>query len=185
MPLSPARPPPRGGVAFAITLLVHGALAFLCFAGRRPVTGDDGGAIHRDWLVLIQPARGIFSAAEPGEPPYGTSERVRREDVEISGEGNPLFEGGGAARYTHFGFPQPARRACFPFPLVHEVDEGETLASVARLYGIRTWRLVYYHPANTWFSRRRPHPDRIFPGDRIVIPAPAGEIDCADVAWWL
>jgi hypothetical protein len=68
--------------------------------------------------------------------------------------------------------------ACHPFPLVHEVTHGETLVSIARAYGIPDWRLLYHHPDNEWFIEWHPDPNRIFPGDRIVIPPPEGEIDC-------
>jgi hypothetical protein len=179
MPLSAARPLPRGGVACAVTLLLHASLAFLCFAGHRPVAGDNGEPIDRDCLVLVQPARGIFTT-EPAEPPYNTTTRLRREDVEIWKYhlGHP-FNSPGEPHYETLGFAQPAE--CVPSPLVHEVEEGETLASIARLYGSRDWRVVYRHPANRWLSRQRRDPDRIFPGDRVVIPAPANEIDCGEL----
>jgi hypothetical protein len=72
----------------------------------------------------------------------------------------------------------PRHAACEPGSLVHDVVAGETLGSIARLYGLPDWRVLYRLPENRWFFEEHLDPNRIFPGDRIVIPAPEGEIDC-------
>lgn len=52
----------------------------------------------------------------------------------------------------------------------HIVKSGESLARIARHYGFRDWRLLYDHPDNADFRKKRPDPDVIFPGDIVVIP---------------
>lgn len=50
------------------------------------------------------------------------------------------------------------------------VRRGDTLVRIARDHGFDSWRTIYNHPDNARFRSSRPNPDRIFPGDRIVIP---------------
>jgi hypothetical protein len=52
----------------------------------------------------------------------------------------------------------------------HTVKHGENLSSIARLYGLATWRAIYDHPTNAAFRRSHPDPNLIFPGDRVFIP---------------
>jgi hypothetical protein len=63
---------------------------------------------------------------------------------------------------------------------LHIVQPGDTLTRVARLYGISDWRSIYYAPENAEFRRKRPNPDRIHPGDKIVVvhqrPGPSFEL---------
>jgi hypothetical protein len=53
---------------------------------------------------------------------------------------------------------------------VYAVRSGDTLTAIARDQGFDSWRQLYNHPANAAFRARRPDPNRIFPGDQIVIP---------------
>jgi N-acetylmuramoyl-L-alanine amidase len=53
---------------------------------------------------------------------------------------------------------------------IHTVRQGECLASIALAYGFRDHRLVYDHPDNAAFRRKRPDPNVLHPGDRLVIP---------------
>lgn len=52
----------------------------------------------------------------------------------------------------------------------YTVVSGDTLTAIARKHGFADWRTIYNHPSNAAFRARRPNPDRIFPGDVIVIP---------------
>ena len=52
----------------------------------------------------------------------------------------------------------------------HVVRPGEYLTSIAKHYSHRRWPTIYYHPDNAEFRRRRPNPNVVLPGDRIVIP---------------
>jgi hypothetical protein len=55
------------------------------------------------------------------------------------------------------------------------VVRGDTLTRIAQKFHKRSWREIYDAPENAAFRRRRPDPDRIQPGDLLVIPgiAPA------------
>ncbi len=52
----------------------------------------------------------------------------------------------------------------------HIVSQGETLYGIARQNHIRYWPNLYFATGNEEFRRTHPNPDRIFPGDHIVIP---------------
>jgi hypothetical protein len=53
---------------------------------------------------------------------------------------------------------------------VYTVRSGDWLDKIARNHGFGSWRDLYYHPENAPFRAKRPDPNKIFPGDRIVIP---------------
>jgi N-acetylmuramoyl-L-alanine amidase len=55
---------------------------------------------------------------------------------------------------------------------VHVVRQGEQLSSIASLYGFRSWKALYDHPANAELKRRRPNPNVLMPGDLVAIPEP-------------
>jgi len=51
----------------------------------------------------------------------------------------------------------------------HTIVKGETLSVIAAKHNIH-WRELYHHPNNADFRRKRPDPDRVFPGDRLWVP---------------
>ena len=53
---------------------------------------------------------------------------------------------------------------------IHVVARGDWLSKIAKKYGLSSWRALYYHAANEAFRAKRPNPDRIYPGDKLVIP---------------
>jgi hypothetical protein len=53
---------------------------------------------------------------------------------------------------------------------IHIVKPGEYLASIAKDYKFSRWETIYKHPDNAEFRRRRPNPNVVYPGDRLVIP---------------
>lgn len=53
---------------------------------------------------------------------------------------------------------------------IHIVKQGEYLAKIAKNYGFNNWRTIYDHPDNIEFREKRPNPNIIYPGDKIVIP---------------
>ncbi|MGK3988663.1 peptidoglycan-binding protein [Sorangium sp. So ce136] len=55
-------------------------------------------------------------------------------------------------------------------PHQHIVRQGECLSSIAPKYGFADWRVIYNHPDNAEFKKRRPNPNLIYPGDVLVIP---------------
>jgi hypothetical protein len=180
---APVRPSLRGCIALAVTLLVH-ALPWLLPGPS--MGGCDFDAIDRDdGVVLLAPLHGTFPD-DPEEPPYGESLRFRKDEVQLEGCHIHIRRLGNVALC---GGPPPGilvihRVLCLPFPYVHEVADGETLASIAQMYGISDWHVVYRDPGNTRFTRTHPDPNRIFPGDRIVIPPPDGEVDCEPIVEW-
>jgi hypothetical protein len=56
----------------------------------------------------------------------------------------------------------------------YTVVSGDTLTAIARKHGFSDWRTIYNDPSNAPFRAKRPNPDRIFPGDEIVIPDSGG-----------
>lgn len=59
-------------------------------------------------------------------------------------------------------------------PKSYTVVSGDTLTRIALRHGVPSWRNIYNAPENADFRRRRPNPDRIFPGDAVIIPDPWG-----------
>ncbi len=55
-------------------------------------------------------------------------------------------------------------------PKTHKVKQGECLSSIAKRYGFSNWRVIYDHPENADFRKKRPNPNVIAPGDKIHIP---------------
>ena len=53
---------------------------------------------------------------------------------------------------------------------VHVVKPGETLSSIAQKHGFQSWRDLYYYKGNEEFRSKRLRPDKIFAGDKIIIP---------------
>jgi len=52
----------------------------------------------------------------------------------------------------------------------HTVQQGECLSSITKQYLLSDYRLIYDHPENAEFKRRRPDPNIIYPGDILFIP---------------
>jgi hypothetical protein len=58
-------------------------------------------------------------------------------------------------------------------PVTHVVQQGECLSKIAKRYGFLDYKKVYEHPDNADLRKKRPNPNLLFPGDKIVIPDPA------------
>lgn len=54
--------------------------------------------------------------------------------------------------------------------ITHIVEQGECLAGIAKGYGFYNWKTIYDYPENRDFKDKRPNPNIIFPGDKIIIP---------------
>jgi N-acetylmuramoyl-L-alanine amidase len=52
----------------------------------------------------------------------------------------------------------------------HIVQEGDSLQSVAARYGFANSKTLYDYAGNADLARKRPNPDLLFPGDRILLP---------------
>lgn len=52
----------------------------------------------------------------------------------------------------------------------YTVQQGDYLAKIAKVHGFANWRNIYDHPDNAEFKQKRPNPNIIKPGDKIVIP---------------
>jgi hypothetical protein len=63
-------------------------------------------------------------------------------------------------------FDQPTET----LPSLYVIKSGDTLTKIAAQFGFASWRDIYHHPENAAFRRKRPNPDKIFPGDELVIP---------------
>ena len=54
--------------------------------------------------------------------------------------------------------------------LPYTVKKGDSLSSIARTHGVRSWQELYNHPDNAAFRSKRPNPNLIYPGDVVMIP---------------
>jgi N-acetylmuramoyl-L-alanine amidase len=54
----------------------------------------------------------------------------------------------------------------------HNVEQGETLYSIAKKHGFANWRAIYDHPTNEELRIKRPNPQVLQPGDLVQIPDP-------------
>ena len=52
----------------------------------------------------------------------------------------------------------------------YTIKSGDTLSAIAKRNGFASWQEIYFHPDNAAFRKKRPNPDRIFPGDVLMIP---------------
>jgi len=52
----------------------------------------------------------------------------------------------------------------------YTVVAGDTMVRIAKRFGFPEWRTIYNAPENAGFRAQRPNPDKIFPGDQLVIP---------------
>lgn len=55
-------------------------------------------------------------------------------------------------------------------PITHVVQQGECFSKIAKRYGFADYKKVYEHPDNSDLRKKRPNPNLLFPGDKIVIP---------------
>jgi hypothetical protein len=55
----------------------------------------------------------------------------------------------------------------------YTIKSGDTLSKIAKQAGITDWRTIYNDPQNADFRKKRPDPDKIYPGDTIWIPDPS------------
>ena len=53
---------------------------------------------------------------------------------------------------------------------IHEVQQGECLASIAEQYGFAKWKVIYDHPQNEDLKNKRKNPNVLSPGDQVFIP---------------
>ncbi len=63
---------------------------------------------------------------------------------------------------------------------VHIVKQGECLASIAKKYEFKNWKTIYEHPDNKDLKNKRPNPNIIFPGDKVVIPDKKSKVENID-----
>lgn len=57
------------------------------------------------------------------------------------------------------------------FQSVYRVKKGDTLESIARRFGFRSWKIIYNSAGNDGLRRNRPNPKTIKEGDVVNIPA--------------
>src|SRR5437879_3767048 len=53
---------------------------------------------------------------------------------------------------------------------IHRVAQGERISSIADLYGFGDAQAIYAHPDNEELRKKRPDPNVLLEGDRIVVP---------------
>ena len=52
----------------------------------------------------------------------------------------------------------------------HIVKQGESVAGIAKKYGFSNWLTIYNHADNAELKQKRPNPNVLYPGDKVVIP---------------
>lgn len=52
----------------------------------------------------------------------------------------------------------------------YTIRSGDTLTRIAQRHGLPSWKDIYFLPENAPFRAKRPNPDKIFPGDVVLIP---------------
>jgi hypothetical protein len=52
----------------------------------------------------------------------------------------------------------------------YTVQQGDTIAKIARAGDLASWKRIYDHPENADFRQKRPNPNLIFPGDVVFVP---------------
>jgi hypothetical protein len=58
-------------------------------------------------------------------------------------------------------------------PTEHIIKKDENLSTIARRYGILDWKTIWLDASNAPLRHARKVPERIRPGDRLVIPGPS------------
>ncbi len=96
---------------------------------------------------------------------------TRTGELDVEGKAHFTKVVPGECTVTFPKLEQPWRDAGGQAPplKVHVIKRGEWLSKIAKIYGM-SWRTLYYHAANEAFRKKRPNPDRIYPGDKLVIP---------------
>src|SRR5574341_1571965 len=62
----------------------------------------------------------------------------------------------------------------------HVVSQGECISSIARMYGFPDWRIIWNHPENADFKKKRPNANVLHPGDKLFVQdRELQEKDCA------
>jgi N-acetylmuramoyl-L-alanine amidase len=56
--------------------------------------------------------------------------------------------------------------------MIHVVQQGDCLSSIAARYGVKGWRDLYEHPDNEELRKKRPNPNVLLPGDEVVVDEP-------------
>ena len=54
--------------------------------------------------------------------------------------------------------------------MLHVVEQGECLSSIAARFGFHDWRLLWNDPQNEELKTKRQDPNILFPGDLVFIP---------------
>ncbi len=142
-----------------------------------------GDEVHIPGLPMSRPARdaqvGIELLDIDGSPRAGERYSVVLEGGatrtgELGPDGRAVFDnvapGACTVRFPRLDLPWRDAAGQAPPLKIHVVARGDWLSKIAKKYGLSSWRALYYHAANEAFRAKRPNPDRIYPGDKLVIP---------------
>ena len=55
----------------------------------------------------------------------------------------------------------------------YTIQKGDTLISIAKAHGLRSYAAIYDHPDNAGYRQQRPNPHIIKAGDTVFIPPPS------------
>jgi hypothetical protein len=58
----------------------------------------------------------------------------------------------------------------------HEVQQGDSLFTIAAAYRIADWQKIWNHAGNAGLRRQRKDPQILYPGDAVVLPEPPPDL---------
>lgn len=53
---------------------------------------------------------------------------------------------------------------------VYKIKKGDNLDKIAKAHGLKSWAILYHDPVNKKLKKDRPDPNKVIPGDIVVIP---------------
>jgi hypothetical protein len=113
--------------------------------------------------ALVKHSTGIY------DPSYGVGPKADLktwEDGGIAGIG----EGPPYISFTYKGDAHFFPGECSRGFIIHTVVAGDTLASIAKKYGVATETVLFNHPYNAALRKLRPPPAKLSVGDHVYVP---------------
>jgi LysM repeat protein len=59
--------------------------------------------------------------------------------------------------------------------MIHTVKQGEYLSKIAKQYGFADYKVIWNHPKNAEFKKKRKNPNILYAGDELFVPVKEGK----------